>query len=58
MLNDCWTEPRIFVAVIVTGPNTPNVGGVPLKVVSVNVSHSGLPLTEIVGFGMPVLDIL
>jgi hypothetical protein len=48
----------MFVAVIVIGPNTPNEIGVPLNVVSESVSHSGLLLTEIVGFGIPVLAIL
>ena len=45
-LNTCWELPARLVAVIVTGPNVPTDGGVPLRILSEIVSHEGFPLTE------------
>jgi len=53
-LNTCWELPAMLVAVIVTGPKVPTDGGVPLSILSLRVSHEGLPLTEYVGAGVPV----
>ena len=54
----CWELPAMFVAVIVTGPNVPTVGGVPLSILSLRVSQAGLPLTVKEGAGFPVAAIV